>query len=112
MYAPSLHVILLIQLLIIIIAIISADKPELREALKELLPLAPRWATIGALLGISEDVIGKIKTDEEVADDRLRKMLSEWLKLLDPLPTWESLVNVVELIDQRKAKEIKKRTAH
>ena len=105
-YAPNT---LLIHITTVII---SADKPELREVLKELLPLAPKWATIGALLGISEDIIDKIKANEEAVDDRLRKMLSEWLKLLDPLPTWESLVSAVEVIHQGKAKEIEKRTAH
>ena len=34
-------------------------------------------------------------------------MLSEWLKKIDPPPTWEALADAVETVDPIKAKEIR-----
>lgn len=84
-------------------------KPKLKDAFKILLPLAARWKTIGTLLGVSNFVLDKVRSDEEGADDYLREMLSEWLKQtdIDSLPTWTALSDAVEVIDSSKAKEIR-----
>ena len=74
---------------------------------KRLLPLAAHWRTIGTLLGVSKDVQKRIRSDEEGVNDYLQEMLSEWLKQIDPLPTWSALAEAVEMVDSSKAKEIR-----
>ena len=81
--------------------------PQLKDAFRELLPLATDWKTIGTLLGLPEHILEKIKTDEDTARDRLQKMLSEWLKQVDS-PTWKALADAVESIDKVRAQEIRK----
>ena len=83
----------------------------MKEVFRELIPLAARWKTIGTLLGISEDTIDKIKADEEGVDDCLRKMLSEWLKAVDPPSTWRSLADAVEAIDLSKTQKMRNNLA-
>lgn len=46
--------------------------------------------------------------DEMTVRDRLRAMLSEWLKSGDSNPTWAVVANEIEVIDQLKAREIRK----
>ena len=98
-------------MLSIIVIIIAGDKPKLKDVFKELLPQATEWKTIGTLLGIEEHILDKIKCDEEGARDRLQKMLSEWLKQADPLPTWKELADAMEAVDALKAKELRSRSA-
>ena len=74
---------------------------------KRLLPLVAHWRTIGTLLGVSKDVQKRIRSDEEGVNDYLQEMLSEWLKQIDPLPTWSALAEAVEMVDSSKAKEIR-----
>ena len=80
---------------------------QLKDAFRELLPLATDWKTIGTLLGLPEHILEKIKTDEDTAHDRLQKMLSEWLKQVGS-PTRKALADAVENIDKVKAQEIRK----
>ncbi len=39
--------------------------------------------------------------------DRLREMISTWLKQISPPPAWNVLADAVEVIDPNKAEEIK-----
>ena len=61
---------------------------------------------LGTLLEVEEHVLNRIKYDEREAEDRLRKMLSEWLKQVNTQTTWNALVDAVRIIDQVKAREI------
>ena len=83
----------------------------MKDVFKELLPLATYWKTIGTLLGIEEHILDMIKSDEDGAHDRLQKMISEWLKRVDPAPTWRDLADAVDSVDTAKAQEIRGRTA-
>ena len=87
------------------------EKPQLKDAFKELLPLAPKWKTIGTLLGLHPDVLDKIKCDENNSDDCLQKMTSEWLKQASPPPTWANLVTTVLLVDKQQGQGIRQRIA-
>jgi hypothetical protein len=89
--------------------IIVQERPKLQDVFKELLPLSADWKTIGTLLGLPEDLLKRIKADEDRAGDRLQEVLSEWLKQVDPRPTWASLTEAVEPVDQAKAQQIKTR---
>ena len=39
-------------------------------------------------------------------------MLSEWLKQVNPLPTWEDLADTVEMFDPSKAAEMRQNFAY
>ena len=84
------------------------DKPKSKDVLKILSPLAKDWKFIGGLLGIKIPVLNNIKRDEEGVRDCLHAMLEEWLKQVNPQPTWKDLISVVETIDSSKAEEMKK----
>ena len=84
-------------------------RPKLKDTLKELLPLAMDWKTIGTLLEIKKSILDKIRADEDGVRDCLQEMLSEWLKQVDPPPTWAALADAVETVDELKAQEIRTR---
>ena len=88
--------------------LLTGGKPELKDAFRELIPLATHWKTIGTLLGVPGHILEKTRTDESTTYDQLQKMLSEWLNQIDS-PTWKTLVDVVEIIDKAKAQDIRKR---
>jgi hypothetical protein len=90
-------------------SLVVQERPKLKDVFKELLPLSADWTTIGTLLDLPQGLLQKIETNKGRADDRLREMLSEWLKQVDPRPTWASLTEAVEPVDQAKAQEIKTR---
>ena len=75
--------------------------------MRKLLPLANDWKTIGCLLGVTRTVIERIKLEEVGIRDCLQGVLAEWLKQVNPPPTWKQLVDAVEGVDQSKAEEIK-----
>ena len=91
------------------VSIITDEKPKLKDAFKDLLSLAHEWKSIGILLGLPKHVLDRIKTDEEGVRNRLQEMLSEWLKQVDPPPTWAALADAVEHIDRLKANTIRTR---
>ena len=70
-----------------------------------LYPLATKWTDIGTLLGVGES-IDRISREKKRIHDCLREMLSEWLKQIDPTPTWKELIDALEIVDKSKAKEI------
>ena len=86
---------------------ILGEKSRLKDIFKELLPIATDWKTIGTLLGIPVHILDKVKSNEERVNDRLREMLSEWLKQIDPPPTWTVLIEAVEVIDKSIAQRLK-----
>ena len=88
---------------------IVQERPKLKDMFKELLPLSTDWKSIGTLLGVPENVLKNIKANEDSAQDRLQGVLSEWLRLVDPPPTWAVLAEAVEAVDQLKSQEIKSR---
>lgn len=48
-----------------------------------------------------------IKANEASVRDCLEEMISEWLKRVDPPPTWAALADAVETLDEVKAREIR-----
>ena len=74
---------------------------------RKLLPLAADWNNIGVLLGIQDHILQEIKHDYSQCRDRLRVMLSKWLKTNDPAPTWSSLAEAMEELDPEKAQEMR-----
>ena len=87
--------------------LLSDDQPELKDVFGKLLPLAAHWRNIGVLLGIKDDDLHVINRTVKEGDDRLREMLSLWLKNKNPLPTWSILAGAIEHYDPAKAQEIR-----
>ena len=88
----------------------TGDKPEMKDAFRELLPVATHWRNIGILLGIKDHILEAINHDNQAADDGLREMLTKWLNSAGPPPSWSKLADAVEPFDEAKAQEI--RDAH
>ena len=86
---------------------VTGEKPTVKVVFKDMLPLASDWHNIGVLLGIKEHILSKIEADEPSVCDRLREMISEWLKQVDPPATWATLAEAVKTIDEVKAQEIR-----
>ena len=62
-----------------------------------LLPVAAKWKNIGVLLNIEYGgKLQNIEADKKASLDALLEMIDEWLKRVDPLPTWNELVEAVE----------------
>lgn len=81
---------------------------NLPNLLKELLPLASEWQNIGIFLGIPEGELKVIKGDNyNKAKDCLREMISMWLRMINPKPTLEALVEAVKEVNEKKAEDIK-----
>ena len=88
------------------------DKPELKDLFRQLYSLAAHWKSIGTLLGVQADVLKTIKRDEVDVHDCLQAVLSEYLKQVDPSPTWKDVIDAVEAIDPNKAKEMETKLAY
>ena len=86
---------------------LTGDQPKLKEVFKVLLPLASEWKSIGTLLGLPEHRLRQINSDEEGVNNRLREMVSQWLKQVH-LPTWNDLADAVDCVDKLQAEEIRK----
>ena len=87
-------------------------KPELKDVFKKLLPLAHEWKSIGILVRVKHNILENIKREEHGVRDCLSNMLSEWLKMVEPSPTWEEIVDAVKQVDASAAKEIEETLAH
>jgi len=73
---------------------------------KVLLPMAKEWKNIGSLLEVPDDVLDRIEHDYAKAVDNLREMLKEWLKRVDPPPSWNSVAEAVMPFNERIGKKI------
>ena len=82
-------------------------KDNLREVVRELLPLASQWKIIGTLLDVPQGKLDSIKYECSLASDCLLEMVKAWLKKIDPPPTWEQLVEAVEPLDPARAEAIR-----
>ena len=84
----------------------------MKHIFKELRPLESHWKSIGVFLDIDGDDLDRIESERNgVVIDCLREMLSWWLKQVNLPTTWNDLIDAVEQVDERKAKELRKKIA-
>ena len=73
------------------------EKPTLKYLMKELHPkVSDMWEDIGIELEVDDDKLVQIRTN--FSEDRkkcLREMMREWLKVNNPPPSWEAIVQVM-----------------
>ena len=75
-------------------------------ALELTLPIASNWKVIGALLGISSDILSRIASNEAGVENRLFAMLNE-LSCRRLPPTWEALAEAVKHFNPDLAERIR-----
>lgn len=86
-----------------------AERPslDLANVFTALMPLASEWHNIGALLHIPAGELEAIQgSHPHQQRDCLREMIKTWLRMVQPAPTWEGLVETVEIINAHVAQEI------
>ena len=78
--------------------------------LRELMDLACDWNIIGILLEMPDGTLDTIQCDHPSnARQCLLAMLKEWLKIIDPAPSWERMAGAVEQINQKKAHDLREK---
>ena len=78
--------------------------------LVELIDLASKWKIVGTFLKIPGGTLDTIEHDNpKDAQQCLLAMLNEWLKIIDPPPSWERMAGAVEKINQRKAHDLREK---
>ena len=92
-------------------AVGSIATPSLKDLLKELKQVASKWENIGVMLGIDSGVLDNIDADNpKSCENCLREMLKVWLKQLAPAPSWQAVVEALDVLGEPKlAQELKQR---
>ena len=63
-----------------------------------LVDASPEWLELGLQLGVNQTTLRIIRQDNHHSTKRcFMEMLSEWLKMIDPLPSWENLIATLKL---------------
>ena len=74
--------------------LVLANLPKLCNLLAD---ASPEWMDLGLQLGVDQATLRIIRQDNHhVIEDCFTDMLSEWLKMIDPLPSWEGLIAALE----------------
>lgn len=105
---------MIVIIIIIMLLFLSwiGEKPDLAKVFKETIPISAEWKNLGTLLNIPSNILDEIAANETEARGRLRQMLIEWLKLINPQPSWGQLIDALEPLNQTKAAELRSRCAN
>ena len=68
---------------------------DLRKVQRAAWDARAKWYNIGLELDIDPGTLDTIKGNCDNIDDRFRAMLTTWLKMVEPKPTWESLAEAL-----------------
>ena len=72
------------------VTLVSKNLPKVRALIHK---ACPQWYDLGLELGVEETTLDVIKNDNDNKTEIcFRAMLSVWLKMIDPCPSWEGLV--------------------
>jgi hypothetical protein len=69
---------------------------DLREVQNTIWEARTEWYNIGLGLGLNQGSLSAIQYNNRRCEDCFRIMLSEWLKKIDPRPTWSALAEALE----------------
>ena len=84
-----------------VLKLICVGRPELRNLLMELRSeVAHEWEDLGIMLGIESSTLDALKTAENnTAQSRLREMLKNWQKRINPPPpSWSAVITALEVM--------------
>lgn len=68
---------------------------DLSTVLEELYEARTKWYFIGLKLKVPVDTLDSIKTQSDDPNECLLQALKHWLKMVDPKPTWQALVDAL-----------------
>lgn len=68
------------------------DIKVVRSAIYE---VRSKWFDIGLELGITVNTLESIKKDNDDVNSCFREMLVYWLKMVDPKPSWSTLIHAL-----------------
>ena len=74
----------------------TVGEDDLGDVLEELVSVSRKWYNIGIKLRVPLGTLDNIEYQYSDVLTCLRKMLTEWIKRADPLPTWEELADALE----------------
>ena len=68
---------------------------DLNTVLEELYEARTKWYFVGLKLKVPVDTLDSIKTQSDDPNECLLQALKHWLKMVDPKPTWQALVDAL-----------------
>ena len=74
----------------------SLSEADLSAVLQDIHPARTKWYNIGLQLGVLATDLDAIRAQYANPEDDLCEMLKKWLKVADPVPTWEAVVNALK----------------
>lgn len=72
---------------------------DLKELLRQLCPISPKWEDLGIELGVQQSLLDKIKSENKgECQAQLREMLKAWLQsgTNETKCTWNDVINALE----------------
>ena len=82
--------------------LLNAVQLEVKDFLKELKEMTPRWYQFGCALGLSTTDLNDLKEDEGGLEVYMIKMLEVWENTEDDKYTWETLQEALRVIGNRR----------
>ena len=68
---------------------------DLKDVLEAVAHVCAKWKLIGLQLGMPPEKLDEIKSEHKDPRNCFLEVLNEWLKGLDPEPTWEGLAKAL-----------------
>ena len=89
------------------------SRPELSDLVEELHCVKKKWYSIGIQLKVPDSKLDEIQdTAKDDLERALRRMIQEWLRQIEPEPTWDGIVKALRCVsvnEQRLAKNLERR---
>jgi hypothetical protein len=87
---------LLVFIILYVFYAVDLVPDNIRELSSSLVDASPEWFTLGLQLGINYTDLKMIEQNNHRVQDRFMKMLSVWLEMTNPCPTWDGLIKALE----------------
>lgn len=82
-------------------------KPRLLVLFKELQELSLQWREMGEFLELTDEELDRVESESGPAPSKcMKSMLRVWLSREEPPPTWQEILEVVEVMDSELASKL------
>jgi len=68
---------------------------DLITVLEKIHTASTKWCNIGLQLRVPKNTLDSLKVQFTDPRECLRELLNEWLKQIDPTPTWKALIDAL-----------------
>ena len=68
--------------------------------MEELWDIKYKWRYLGRALKLSQVLMDTIEDEYDYTRDHFREVLKHWLKLAEPRPTWQALIDALREIGE------------